>query len=178
LWQALESRNNDGGVSIMTAQMPQTGPADDAYLKSFETVKEIIGGIRTVRLRRNIPAKEMLNLLCAGNHDDAFNPVTEKIGLVTFDSPAEDTASKVSFLVGTTEYAIPLLRKIDTEEELSKLNAELLYQQGFLDIVVRKLNNANFVDKAPANVIEAERRKQADAESKIKSIQEAIAALS
>jgi valyl-tRNA synthetase len=175
LWQALEPRKD--GESIMVSMMPHATPVDEAYLKSFETVKEIIGGIRTVRLRRNIPAREPLNLIIAGSHDGAFNPVTEKIGIVTLNSSEDEAASKVSFLVGTTEYTIPLIHKINMEEELAKLNEELAYQQGFLGIVIKKLSNANFVDKAPVNIIEAERKKQADAESKIKSIEEAIAAL-
>ncbi|MDR2809106.1 MAG: valine--tRNA ligase [Tannerellaceae bacterium] len=175
LWQALEARQE--GESIMIARMPQPVPVEEAYLKAFETVKEIIGEIRTVRLQKNIPAKQPLNLLIAGEHDNRFNPVIEKIGIVTFHPPQEEAASGVSFLVGTTEYTIPLIHKINVDEELAKLKEELLYQQGFLNLVMKKLGNANFVSKAPANVIDAERKKQADAESKIRSLEEAIATL-
>jgi valyl-tRNA synthetase len=175
LWQALEPREE--GESIMTAPVPQPVPADDAYLKAFETVKEIVGGIRTVRLRKNIPAKEPLNLLVTGEHDSTFNPVIEKTGTVSLNPPVEEAVSGSSFLVGTTEYTIPLIHKINVEEELPKLNEELRYQQGFLNLVMKKLDNANFISKAPAGVIDAERKKQADAESKIKSLEESIAAL-
>jgi valyl-tRNA synthetase len=174
LWQALAPRQE--GESIMIAQMPQPRQAEDTCPKAFETVKEIVGGIRTIRLQKNIPAKERLHLLVAGEHDDTFNPVIEKIGIVALNTPPdEETAARISFLVGTTEYTIPLIRQIDVEEERSKLEDELAYQQGFLDLVMKKLRNANFVSKAPAPVIEAERKKQADAESKIKSLKEAIA---
>jgi valyl-tRNA synthetase len=175
LWQALEPRKE--GESIMITRMPQPAPVENAYLRAFETVKEIIGSIRTIRLQKNIPAKEPLILLVAGEHDSTFNPVIERIGIVTLNPPMEETASKSSFLVGTTEYAILLIHKINVEEELAKLNEELIYQQGFLDLVMKKLTNANFVSKAPANVIDAERKKQADAESKIKSLEESIASL-
>jgi valyl-tRNA synthetase len=175
LWQALEPRKE--GESIMIARILQPAPVEDAYLKAFETVKEIIGGIRTIRLRKNIPAKEPLILLVTGEHDSTFNPVIERTGIVTLNPSMEEPASRSSFLVGTTEYAILLIHKINVEEELAKLNEELIYQQGFLDLVMKKLGNANFVSKAPANVIDAERKKQADAESKIKSLEESIAAL-
>ncbi|MDR2118555.1 MAG: valine--tRNA ligase [Tannerellaceae bacterium] len=175
LWQALETRKD--GESIMTARMPQPASVEASYLKAFETVKEIIGGIRAIRLQKNIPAKEPLNLLVAGEHDGAFNPVIEKAGIVTLNPSVEETASRSSFLVGTTEYTILLIHKINVEEELAKLNEELVYQQGFLRLVMKKLANANFTGKAPANVIDAERKKQADAESKIKSLEEAIKAL-
>ncbi|MDR1644329.1 MAG: valine--tRNA ligase [Tannerellaceae bacterium] len=174
LWQALEPRKE--GESIMIAPMPQAAPVEETDLKAFETVKEIIGGIRTIRLQKNIPAREQLNLLVADEHDGTFNPVIEKIGTVALNPPIEEAASRISFLVGTTEYTIPILR-IDVAEELAKLQEELSYQQGFLDIVMKKLGNANFTGKAPAAVIDAERKKQADAESKIKSLEEAIASL-
>ncbi|MDR1499379.1 MAG: valine--tRNA ligase [Tannerellaceae bacterium] len=175
LWQALEPRSE--GESIMVSVMPEAGPVDADYLRSFETVKEIVGGVRAARLRKNIPAKEPLNLIVTGGHESLFDPVTGKIGFVSFGSAAGESASKVSFLVGTTEYTIPLTGRINMEEELAKLNDELAYQKGFHNMVVKKLGNANFVDKAPVNVIDAERKKQADAESKIKSIEETIAAL-
>jgi valyl-tRNA synthetase len=175
LWQALEVRKE--GESIMIAQIPQSVPVEEDYLKTFEIVKEIIGGIRTIRLQKNIPAKEPLNLLVVGEHDNRFNPVIEKMGIVTFNPSQEEATSRISFLIGTTEYTTLLIRKINVEEELSKLKEELIYQQGFLNLVIKKLGNANFVSKAPANIIDAERKKQADTESKIRSLEETIAAL-
>ena len=71
----------------------------------------------------------------------------------------------------------PLGNLINTEEELAKLEADLKYQEGFLQSVLKKLSNEKFVSKAPANVIDMERKKQADAESKIASLKESIAAL-
>ena len=82
-----------------------------------------------------------------------------------------------AFMVGTTEYAVPLGNLINVEEELKKLEADLKYQEGFLQSVMKKLSNEKFVSKAPANVIEMERKKQADAETKIAALKESIAAL-
>ena len=176
LWQALEPRK--AGESIMVALMPEAAPVDEAFLANFEAVKEIVGNVRTIRLQKNIPNKEALSLQVLGEHADTFNAVIAKMcNLTAITHEAEKTASAVSFLVGTTEYAIPLGSLINVEEELEKLQNELVYQQGFLASVLKKLSNENFVSKAPAKVIEMERKKQADAESKIKSIEESIAAL-
>ena len=113
-----------------------------------------------------------------GEHQDTFNPVIAKMCNLSAIQKADDKAAgAVSFLVRTTEYAIPLENMINVEEELAKLQEELKYQQGFLASVMKKLGNESFVNKAPANVIDMERKKQADAESKIKSIEESIAAL-
>ena len=176
LWQALEPRQ--AGESIMVSLMPEAAPVDEAFLANFEAVKEIVGNVRTIRLQKNIPNKEALSLQVLGEHADTFNAVIAKMcNLTAITHEAEKTASAVSFLVGTTEYAIPLGSLINVEEELEKLQSELVYQQGFLASVLKKLSNENFVSKAPAKVIEMERKKQADAESKIKSIEESIAAL-
>ena len=176
LWQALEPRQ--AGESIMVSLMPEAASVDEAFLANFEAVKEIVGNVRTIRLQKNIPNKEALSLQVLGEHADTFNAVIAKMcNLTAITHEAEKTASAVSFLVGTTEYAIPLGSLINVEEELEKLQSELVYQQGFLASVLKKLSNENFVSKAPAKVIEMERKKQADAESKIKSIEESIAAL-
>ena len=113
-----------------------------------------------------------------GAHDDTLNPVIVKVANVSeIKSEQEKDATAASFLVGTTEYAVPLGNSIDVAAELKKQEEELAYMQGFLKSVLAKLNNERFVDNAPAKVVEAERKKQADAESKIKSLQESIAAL-
>ncbi len=176
LWQALEPRKE--GESLMVALMPEVAPVDNIYLEDFEIVKEIVGGVRTIRLQKNIPNKEVLELQVLGEHNDHFNAVIVKMcNLSSVVCTEEKTAGSASFLVRTTEYAVPLGNMINVEEELAKLQDELEYQQGFLASVMKKLSNESFVSKAPAKVIEMERKKQADAESKIKSIEESIAAL-
>lgn len=176
LWQALYNRAE--GESIMVALLPEPKKPNEQLLDDFEVVKEIIAGIRSIRLQKNIPNKETLEMQAVGEHKEAFNPVIMKLcNLTTIKRVEEKDASAVSFLVRTTEYAIPLGNMINIEEELAKLKAELEYQQGFLQSVLKKLSNENFVNKAPAKVLDMERKKQADAESKIKSLEESIAAL-
>lgn len=177
LWQALSPRKE--GESIMISLMPTVEAVDEAWMNQFDIMKEIVGHVRTVRLQKNIPNKEPLALQVLGEHNESLNAVIIKMcNLSSIETVTEKEAGAVSFLVRTTEYAIPLGTTINVEEELAKLREELAYNQGFLASVVKKLSNESFVSKAPAKVIEMERKKQADAESKIKSIEDNIAALS
>ena len=176
LWQHLAERKE--GESIMTARMPEPKAYDSALIERFETAKQIIAGIRTIRLQKNIPNKEPLSLQIIGSHNNSLDCVIVKLtNLSAIETVTEKDATAASFLVGTTEYAVPLGNNIDVEAELKKLNDELKYMQGFLKTVLGKLSNERFVQNAPVAVVEMERKKQADAESKIKSLEESIAAL-
>ena len=140
--------------------------------------KEIIAGIRTVRLQKNIPNRNALELQALGKFCNANGPLIAKLAnLDAITEVAEKDATAAAFIVGTSEYAVPLGNSINVEEELEKLNAELKYLEGFLESVNKKLGNERFVSKAPEAVVAAERKKQADAESKIATIKESIAAL-
>lgn len=177
LWQAMKERQD--GESIMVALQPQAKPSDGKLLADFEKVKEIIAGVRTVRLEKNIPNKDSLQLNILGEHDNSFDSVITKMcNLSDIHKVAEKQPGDISFLVGTTEFAVPLSDKIDVEAELKKLEAELVYQEGFLNSVFKKLSNERFVQNAKPDIVENERKKQADAESKIASLKENIAALS
>ena len=77
-------------------------------------------------------------------------------------------------MVGVTEYAVPLGNNINVEEEIKKMEAEIEYLKGFLNSVMKKLGNEKFVANAKPEIVENERKKQADAESKIKSLQDSI----
>ena len=177
LWQHIYDRKE--GESIMIQTLNVTSTYDEGIIQLFEVVKEVIGGIRTIRLQKNIAQKEALSLEVVGESPIAtFNAVITKLcnlsAIATVAAKAEGAAS---FMVGTTEYTVPLGNLIDAEEELKKLEADLKYQEGFLQSVMKKLSNEKFVSKAPANVIEMERKKQADAETKIAALKESIAAL-
>ncbi|MDR1883906.1 MAG: valine--tRNA ligase [Prevotella sp.] len=177
LWQALAERNK--GESIMVADMPKEIPFDNGLLAAFEKVKETIAGIRTIRLQKNIPAKEELSLEVTGDYDPVYDSVISKMAnLVSIKEASEKDSTAASFLVGTTEFAVPLGNNIDVEVELKKLNVELVYLEGFLKSVANKLGNEKFVANAKPEIVENERKKQADTESKIKTIKESIANLS
>ena len=179
LWQALADRKE--GESIMVADMPAAKNIDEQLLKDFDMIKDIVSHIRTVRLQKNIPNKEELNLQFKGEGTDfnqAFNPVILKMGnLVSITQVENAEATASTFLAGTTEFSIPLGNNIDIEAELEKLNSELKYLEGFLISVQKKLSNEKFVANAKAEIVDNERKKQADAESKIATIKENIANL-
>lgn len=177
LWQHIAERGE--GESIMTALIPEAKPVDESLIAAFEVTKQIIAGVRTVRLQKNIPNRDALVLQIVGAHDAANDCVIAKLtNLSDIAVVTEKDANSMTFLVGTTEYAVPLGNNIDVEAELAKLNEDLKYMQGFLRTVMGKLSNERFVNNAPAQVVELERKKKADAESKIKSLEERIASLS
>lgn len=176
LWQQLSKRKD--GESIMMQPLPQPENFDENVIKEFETVKEIVAGIRSVRLQKNIPNKEVLKLLVNGKDNTNFYSVVKKLGNIeSIEKTAEKSPGSVSYMVGTTEYIIPTGNKVDIASEIKKLEEELAYLEGFLASVLKKLNNEKFVANAQPQVVENERKKKADAESKIASLRESIDAL-
>lgn len=176
LWQALTDRQS--GESLMISDMPQSKGFNADYLSDFEKVKEIVSGIRSVRLQKNIPNKELLGLEVLGEYAKTFDSVIQKMGnLTAIDQVSDKSSGSVTFMVGTTEFAIPLGNNIDIEAELKKLEEELTYLKGFLISVQKKLSNEKFVANAKPEIVDNERKKLADAESKIKTIEESIESL-
>ncbi|MBQ8673242.1 MAG: valine--tRNA ligase [Bacteroides sp.] len=177
LWQHIIDRKD--GESLMVSPMTAPAAADETLIAQFETVKEIISNIRAIRLQKNIAQKEALELQVVGeNPVAAFNAVISKMcNLSAINTVEAKTDGAAAFMVGTTEFAVPLGNMIDVEAEIARMEAELKHKEGFLQGVLKKLGNEKFVNNAPAAVIEMERKKQADAESIIKSLKESIAAL-
>ena len=177
LWQHLAERKE--GESLMVSPMTKPEAADEELIKQFEVVKGIISNVRSIRLQKNIAQKEPLELQVVGESPvSAFHAVMVKMcNLSAIQSVEAKADGAASFMVGTTEYAVPLGNLIDVEAEIARMEAELIHKEGFLQGVLKKLGNEKFVSNAPAAVIELERKKQADAESIIKSLKESIAAL-
>lgn len=177
LWQHLEDRKD--GESIMTALVPSEVEIDKDILLSMESAKEVIVGVRGVRAAKNIPNKDVLTLNVLGEYSSLeFSIIKKLANLDSINNTNEKDATAASFMVGTIEFNVPLTNNIDVEAELAKLNKDLEYQRGFLASVQKKLSNERFVNNAPAAVVEGEKKKLADAESKIKSLEESIEALS
>ena len=177
LWQHLCDRKD--GESLMVSPLSMSALVDEDIIREFETVKEVISNIRSIRLQKNIAQKEALELQAIGeNPVAAFNAVITKMCNLSSINVVENKADgAASFMVGTTEYTVPLVDMIDMEAEIARMEAELKHKEGFLQGVLKKLGNEKFVNNAPAAVLEMERKKQADAESIIKSLKESIAAL-
>ena len=176
VWQALADRQP--GESIMVTQQPRPEQTNDRLTADFEVVKSIVAGVRSIRLERNIPNKESLTLqVVTGDHNEAYNPVIMKMCNVDTIVRAPKDATAASFMVGTTEYAVPLGNTIDVAEEIQKMEAEIDYLEGFLRSVMKKLGNEKFVANAKPEVVAVERKKRADAESKLALLRESVAKL-
>ena len=176
VWQALVDRQP--GESIMVTQLPRPKQTNDRLTADFEVVKQIVAGVRSIRLERNIPNRDLLSLhIVSGDHNDAYNPVILKMCNVDAIARAPKDATAASFMVGTTEYAVPLGSTIDIAEEIQKMEAEIDYLEGFLRSVMKKLGNEKFVANAKPEVVAIERKKRADAESKLALLRENVAKL-
>ncbi len=176
LWQHLYDRKP--GESIMNARLPEPEGYDKALLENFETLKDIIAGIRTVRKQKQIPQRDSLKLEIKGEHDGSLDEILVKMGNITEIAKVEEKgAMSQGFMVGITEYAIPLESNINVEEEIKKLEADLEYQKRFLAGVEKKLANEKFVNSAPEKIVALERKKQSDANEKIAAIEASLASL-
>ncbi len=173
IWQLLAERKD--GESLMISLMPEHKRADKGIIEKFGAVKEIVSSVRSIRKDKNLGMRDKIELLIrAGkDYDGYFLPVVKKLcNLSEVKFTGKKVEGAASFLVSTIEYYIPLGSSLDVEEELKKTREELEYTRGFLKSVMSKLGNERFVANAPASVIEVERKKRADAEKKIKSLEE------
>lgn len=177
LWQNLAERRE--GESIMYAAEPRGQEPDAGVLEKMETVKAIVNGVRGVRAKRNIAPKEALELHVVGDQTTPWPELIGKLGNVSaIANVGEADATAAKFIAGTTTYEVPLADMIDTEAERAKLAKEIDYLNGFRASIEKKLSNERFVAKAPAAVVEGERKKLADAEAKIAQLTDSLQALS
>ena len=178
IWQSIAERKE--GESIVVAAMPKAMPIDSDLLAGFEKTKEVVANIRTVRKEKNIPQKEKLamSVIKHEKYYDNLDCVIMKLcNMEKIDTVTEKLPMAAGFIVNKNEYFIPVGNLINKDEELKKLREELAYTESFLESVMKKLSNENFVSHAPAAVIEKERKKQSDSETKIKILKEQIAGL-
>ena len=173
IWHLVKEREED----IIIANWPKAGAIDTSLLEDFETITEVIAGIRTIRKTQNIPNKEPLSLEVI-NHQiqsNNLNTIIAKLGnLSVINAISEKPASSFSFMVKSNEFFIPIGNTIDVTFELEKIQKELDYNKGFLKSVESKLNNERFVNSAPKQVIANEKNKLADTKAKIEILENKI----
>ncbi len=175
IWQQISSRTPQEALII--ANYPEEKTFNEGILEEFEFIKEVISGIRTIRKEKNIAFKEEISLSIIDNEHftTKWNSIIEKLGNVSAISYVEKaTEGAISFRVKANEYFIPILDKINVEEEIKKLETELHYAEGFLKSVRAKLSNEKFVNSAPAQVVENERKKEADTLAKIETLTQSL----
>jgi valyl-tRNA synthetase len=177
LWQQLDKRADTD--SICLAQWPSSGPVNQELMSQFSHTQAVISALRTLRTEKQLKPKELLDIQT--QQADQLQVIPEVLSKLGFTSPITIVESAgentLSLRIETTEYYIPIEAQINLEEEVEKLQAELEYQRGFLEMVNQKLGNKRFVDNAPEAVVAVERKKAADAQEKIQAIEATLSKL-
>ena len=178
LWHDMAERGEK--ETIMFARTPVAGPWDEGTINDFELAEEAVNALRGIRQQKNISPKEALEVKFKGAFPVRMLPVVCKLANISNASIVEDfgaTAEGVSQMIRTVEMYVPLTGKVNVEEEIAKIEAELEYQKKFLESVRRKLSNESFVAHAPEKVVAIERKKEADSLSKIEGYESQLKAL-
>ena len=184
LWQHIAERKD--GESLMVSVFKAAAPTeeDTALTQKVEEMKQVVSGVRAVRQSKNISPREPLTLQVIGKAKDgvtgipALAAIIEKLaGLDKIEQTSEKSEGTQAFLVGTDEYAVPIGNLIDADAEREKAETEIKRLQGFMAGIEKKLQNERFVQNAPAQVVELERKKLADAQSKIAALEATIKSL-
>jgi len=170
IWQLISERKP--GESLMVSLMPSPESYDKKLRRHFEEIKEVITSIRSIRKEKNIAPKEALELMVRSSEGSKYREYLESViiklaNLSAVNIITEEPEGAVSFIVKNVEYFVPVGSMVDAGEEMKKLEEELVYTQGFLKSVQKKMSNERFVQHAPAQVVEKERQKMSDAEGKI-----------
>ncbi|MBT7851603.1 MAG: valine--tRNA ligase [Formosa sp.] len=175
IWQYLEERTPE--QALIVASWPELKPYDSTILEGFEFASDVVSGIRTIRKEKNIAFKNTIDFLVLNNESQTkgFDAIISKLGNIsnlTYTSEAVENA--LSFRVKSNEYFIPANDTIDVAAEISKLEEELKYIEGFLKSVQKKLSNERFVSGAPEQVVASEKKKEADAVAKIETLKASL----
>jgi valyl-tRNA synthetase len=179
IWQRIAGRQP--GESVMITMQPVAGSYNPDQIERFERMKEVVGFVRSVRVDRNIPVKTELSLEVKTNDTNYHNyldPILIKLlNLKSVTEIDQNTSVSASQVIRSVEYYVPIAGSVDVVAETENLQKELDYALGFLDTVMKKLTNERFVNHAPAQVVETEKAKMADAEAKIRALREQIDAM-
>ncbi|MFS4457271.1 valine--tRNA ligase [Maribacter sp. 2304DJ31-5] len=178
IWQHIANRTTEEALCVAT--WPKMGKSDATLISDFDFATEIVSGIRNIRKEKNIPNKEVLELFELNPEDkpDRMDALIVKLGNIS-GIKSTDIAmdGTLSFRVKSNEYFIPIAGAIDVKAEIEKINEELAYTKGFLKSVQKKLSNERFVSNAPQQVVDIERKKAADAEAKIETLEKSLVSL-
>lgn len=178
IWQYIAERTPK--QALIVAEYPVMTSFDEKLIADFEFASEVIAGIRTIRKEKNISFKDTIDVMVINNENSSthFDSIILKLGnVVVLEYISEAIEGALTFRVKANEYFIPVSGTIDVAAEIEKLKEELKYTQGFLRSVQGKFSNEKFVSGAPPQVIDNERKKEADALSKIATIEQSLKSL-
>ena len=176
IWQHIYDRKDGESIMVSTVKFDAVTAEDEAIIAGVETVKNIVAGVRTVRNQKNIAPKEVLSLKAVGSNANAeYDSVVIKMAnLDGIEVVADKSADASAFMVGTSEYAVPLGNLIDVAAEIEKQEAQLKHLEGFLVGVRKKLSNERFVQNAKPEVVALERKKEQDSLEKIAALKASL----
>lgn len=173
IWQLIEVRSPEN--ALIVSAYPEVDVYEEKILKTFDFSSTVISNVRALRNEKGISPKEALALIAMRDSAAHFDlPLVQKLGNLSVEFVDQFPDKGFSFRVGTVEFMVPVSENIDMEAEREKLEKEKAYLQGFLIGVRKKLTNEKFVGSAPAAVVDAERKKEADALEKIALIEEQL----
>lgn len=178
VWQHIAERTPE--QALIVSKWPKQEQVNSSIITDFDFASEVISGIRTIRKEKNIPQKEALELsvLNSENVDGQMDVIVTKLtNLSKINAVNTTLEGALSFRVKSNEYFIPMSGAIDIEAEIKKITEELNYTRGFLQSVQKKLSNERFVNNAPEQVVAIEKKKAADAEAKIETLEKSLASL-
>ncbi|RAR70154.1 valine--tRNA ligase [Flavobacterium aciduliphilum] len=178
IWQHIADRTPE--QALIVAEWPKAKSYDEKLIADFDFATEVISGIRTIRKDKNIPFKDAIKLKIVNNEETSyyFDAVISKLGNISsLEYVSDKVDGALSYRVKSNEYFIPITGAIDVDAEVAKLTEELNYIKGFLKSVQVKLSNEKFVANAKPEIIENERKKEADALAKITTLEQSIAGL-
>ena len=178
VWQRMAERTSE--EALIVSKWPVQEDVNKELLDHFTYSAEVISGIRTIRKEKNIPLKEGLELQVLDEADvpESWYAIIEKLANIkTITHIQEAPEGALSFRVKSNEYFVPILGTIDIKAEIKKIQEELNYTRGFLQSVQKKLSNDRFVNNAPEQVVAIEKKKAADAEEKILTLEKSLASL-
>lgn len=178
VWQHIAERSPE--EALIVSQWPKAEKVNTQLISDFDFAAEVISGVRTIRKEKNIPQKDALELfmLNAEGVSSQMDAIIIKLGnLSTMETIGASLDGALTFRVKSNEYFIPISGAIDVEAEIAKITEELNYTKGFLKSVEKKLGNERFVNNAPEQVVAMERKKAADAEAKIETLEKSLASL-
>ncbi|HKK12096.1 MAG TPA: class I tRNA ligase family protein, partial [Flavobacteriaceae bacterium] len=178
IWQCISDRTPEEALII--ASYPKVESFNEELISDVETIKEVVSGIRTIRKEKNISFKDTVELSVLNNENlsSAYDYIVMKLGNVSkMETVTSSVEGALTFRVLSNEYFVPISGSVNVEEEIKKLTAELQYTEGFLKSVQKKLSNERFINNAPAQVVEVERKKEADALAKIETLKASLSSL-
>ena len=175
LWQDAEKRTTEQALII--AQQSKGGSFDEKILEDFELTKEIISGVRNYRQSKGLSPREAVDLYTSSKELKNQSILEKLANLQSVHVESKTELPSYTFLVGSSEFSIPLSESLDLEAEKEKTEKEIIYLQGFIKSVDKKLNNEKFMAGAPEKVVEMERKKRKDAEDKIALLEQKLLTL-